>query len=505
MILQNMKSTGKNILSLNDITKHYGNVRANEKVSIKLETGKIHALLGENGAGKSTLVKIIYGLVKPDSGSMLFNQNDYAPENPKSARQMGVGMVFQHFSLFDALSVYDNIAIGMDKTFDKNDLLKRIYNVSKQYGLSISLNKIVGNLSAGERQRIEIVRCLLQDPKIMIMDEPTSVLTPGEVSDLFVVLKKLAGLGMSILYISHKLEEIRVLCSKATIMRNGRVVDTCDPRKLSAGKIAESMVGGSFSTPKKTKIKFGKVLLETKNVFLDTSNKFGVPLKGINLNLQKGQIVGIGGVAGNGQDELLGLLSGELVPTKGSIYLEGEDITYFGPVERRQIGLLSAPEERLGHAAAPEMTLTENCLITAERRMGMSTRGIINFEKARELSKKIIKALDVRTNGPESLAKSLSGGNLQKFVIGRELIQEPKVFVVNQPTWGVDAAAASSIRQKILDLANLGAAIVVISQDLDELLEISDVFCALVGGRLSEAAKTTSLNPSSLGLMLTSS
>ena len=499
-----MSSSRKNILSLSDITKCYPNVIANDAVSLELEPGKIHALLGENGAGKSTLVKIIYGLVKPDSGDMVFDQKKYRPENPKKARHMGIGMVFQHFSLFDALTVFENIAIGMDEAVDKSELQNQINSVSNQYGLSISLEKIVGNLSAGERQRIEIVRCLLQNPKIMIMDEPTSVLTPGEVSDLFVVLKKLAGQGMSILYISHKLEEIRTLCSKATIMRNGKVVNTCDPRKLSAAKIAESMVGASFSKPKKSKIKIGKILLELQNVFLVSKTTFGIPIKGVNLKLHEGQIVGIGGVAGNGQDELLGLLSGELIPTKGSIVLEGREISVLGPVERRLHGLLSAPEERLGHAAAPEMTLTENCIITAEKRMGLSRRGIINYAQSRKLSEDIIKKLDVRTNGPDALAKSLSGGNLQKFVIGRELIQKPKIFVVNQPTWGVDAAAASSIRQKILDMAKEGAAIIVISQDLDELLEISDVFCALVGGHLSKAVNTKSLNPSSLGLLLTS-
>ena len=499
-----MSSSSRIIFSLSDITKYYPNVIANDAISLELESGKIHALLGENGAGKSTLVKIIYGLVRPDVGKMVLDQKTYKPENPKYARQMGIGMVFQHFSLFEALSVFDNIALGMDKAYDKHKLQDRIDAVSKDYGLSISLHKIVGNLSAGERQRIEIVRCLLQDPKIMIMDEPTSVLTPGEVSDLFIVLKKLASEGVSILYISHKLEEIRTLCSKATIMRNGKVVDTCDPRKLSASKIAESMVGASFSAPKKSKVKIGKALLEIKNVFLESKSTFGVPMKDINLKLHKGEIVGIGGVAGNGQDEFLGLISGELSPTKGSIFLEGKEITFLSPSARRQNGLSSAPEERLGHAAAPEMTLIENCLITAEKRMGLSKNGVINFTQARQLSERIIKNLDVRTNGPFALAKSLSGGNLQKFVIGRELIQNPKIFVVNQPTWGVDAAAAASIRQRILDLAKDGAAIIVISQDLDELIQISDVFCALVGGHLSKSVKTNSLNPSSLGILLTS-
>ena len=493
------------IMKVTDISKEYPGVLANNSVSLDLGYGKIHALLGENGAGKSTLVKIMYGLVKPDSGGMLLDNEDFRPKGPQDARSKGVGMVFQHFSLFNALNVFENIALGMDRAFKKSQLLSQINSVSKEYGLSISPDKIVGNLSAGERQRIEIVRCLLQSPKIMIMDEPTSVLTPGEVSDLFVVLRKLAKQGMSILYISHKLEEIRSLCSKATIMRNGAVVDTCDPRKLSVEKIAEAMVGNSFSKPQKSKTKVGKLLLELQDLSLETKSKFGVPVKKVDLRLHAGEIIGMGGVAGNGQDEFLGLISGELTPTKGSLFLDGENITNLGPVERRNKGLLSAPEERLGHAAAPEMTLLENSLITAEKRMGLSVKGIINYAETRLLAEKIIKNLDVRTNGPNSLAKSLSGGNLQKFVIGRELIQNPKVFVVNQPTWGVDAAAAAAIRQQILDLAKDGAAVVVISQDLDELLQISDLFCALVGGHLSKAVNTNTLDITTLGLLMTGS
>ena len=239
------------ILRIEGISKEYPSVKANDYVSLDLEYGKIQALLGENGAGKSTLVKIVYGLVKPDHGKMYLNGVEYRPKGPQDARSKGVGMVFQHFSLFDALTVFENIALGLDKTLKKNELKKRILDVSKEYGLSISLDKIVGNLSAGERQRIEIIRCLLLNPKIMIMDEPTSVLTPGEVSDLFSVLKKLSNAGMSILYISHKLEEIRTLCTKATIMRRGQVVKICDPQNISASKIAEEMVGTSFSSPKK--------------------------------------------------------------------------------------------------------------------------------------------------------------------------------------------------------------------------------------------------------------
>ena len=493
------------ILKIKDISKEYPSVKANDSVSLDLEYGKIQALLGENGAGKSTLVKIIYGLVKPDSGRMYLNNKEYQPKGPQHARSKGVGMVFQHFSLFDALSVFENIALGLDNILEKKELKKQIIDVSSEYGLSISLDKIVGNLSAGERQRIEIIRCLLLNPKIMIMDEPTSVLTPGEVSDLFLVLKKLSKSGMSILYISHKLEEIRTICTKATIMRRGRVVKNCDPQKISATKIAEEMVGTSFSSPKKSQIKKGKECLQINNLSFQPSDSFGIPIKNLNLKLHHGEIIGIGGVAGNGQEEFLSLISGELKPSNGSLFFNDEDITKLNVVERRKKGLLSAPEERLGHAAVPAMSLTENCLITAEHRMKLSKRGLIDYRISKNLSDRIIKNLDVRTGGSNALARSLSGGNLQKFVIGRELIQNPKIFIVNQPTWGVDAAAASSIRQQILDLAKEGTGIIVISQDLDELLEVSDVFCALVGGQLSSPEMTNKLNPTRLGMLISNS
>ena len=493
------------ILKIHDLSKEYPSVKANDSVSLDLEYGKIQALLGENGAGKSTLVKIVYGLVKPDHGTMFLNGIEYRPKGPQDARSQGVGMVFQHFSLFDALSVFENIVLGLDNILEQKELKKQIIDVSSEYGLAISLDKIVGNLSAGERQRIEIIRCLLLNPKIMIMDEPTSVLTPGEVSDLFLVLKKLSKSGMSILYISHKLEEIRTLCTKATIMRRGRVVKNCNPQKISATKIAEEMVGISLSSPKKSKIKKGKECLQIHNLSFKPVDPFGVPIKNLNLKLHHGEIIGIGGVAGNGQEEFLSLLSGELKPTNGYLLLNGEDITKLSVVERRNKGLLSAPEERLGHAAVPSMSLTENCLITAENRMKLSNKGFIDYKLSKKLSDEIIKKLDVRTGGSDALARSLSGGNLQKFVIGRELIQSPKIFIVNQPTWGVDAAAASSIRQQILDLAKEGTAVIVISQDLDELLEISDVFCALVGGQLSSPENTNELNPSRIGMLISNS
>jgi simple sugar transport system ATP-binding protein len=494
--------TGEPLLSINNITKAYPGVVANSDVSFQIQPGEVHALLGENGAGKSTLVKMIYGLVRPDSGSMTFRGAAYAPPEPRIARSTGVAMVFQHFSLFEALNVAENIALGMENPPPQRDLAKRIREVSEAYGLPLDPDRLVGDLSAGERQRVEIIRCLLQDPKLLIMDEPTSVLTPQEVEILFHTLRKLAAEGTSILYISHKLEEIRALCDEATILRLGKVVGKCTPRDTSAAEMAELMVGKSLATPARDNADLGEVILKVSGLSVEPSNPFGTPLRHIGIELHAGEVLGIGGVAGNGQDELLAALSGEVTTAPGTVTLHKNPIGDKGPNERRELGILCGPEERLGHAAAPDMSLVENALLTARQRKNLADSGFVNWGATRAYAEKVIADFDVRTPGPDNVARSLSGGNLQKFVIGREILQDPTVLVVNQPTWGVDASAAADIRQAILDLAQKGAGVIVISQDLDELLEVSDNFAALNEGRLSNVRTTRDLTMETIGLML---
>jgi simple sugar transport system ATP-binding protein len=493
---------GDTLLSIRGLTKAYPGVVANDDVSFDIGQGEIHALLGENGAGKSTLVKMIFGLVKPDRGEMLLEGASYAPGQPSEARRSGVAMVFQHFSLFDALSVAENVALGMESPPAPRDLARQIREVSETYGLPLDPGRTVGTLSAGERQRVEIIRCLLQDPRLLIMDEPTSVLTPQEVEILFQTLRKLKADGTSILYISHKLEEIRALCDAATILRLGRRVGTCIPREVTARQMAEMMVGASFATPEPRGGVKGEVLLAVAGLSLPAPGAFGTPLRDIHMEVRRGEVLGIGGVAGNGQDELLMALSGERLAPAGTIRFKGTDVSRSGPVERRAAGLLSGPEERLGHAAAPNMSLTENAVLTAARRQGLVRHGLIDWGRAAGFAEEVIARFDVRTPGPGTAARALSGGNLQKFVVGREILQNPDLFVVNQPTWGVDAAAAAAIRQALLDLAAQGAAIIVISQDLDELMEVSDRFAALNEGRLSAARAVADLDMEKIGLMM---
>ncbi|WP_241524033.1 ABC transporter ATP-binding protein [Oceaniglobus indicus] len=490
------------LLLIEGLTKAYPGVVANKDVSFSIGAGKVHALLGENGAGKSTLVKTIYGLVRPDAGSMRLHGEPYAPADPNAARAAGVAMVFQHFSLFDALDVAENIALGMQDPPPRSTLAAKIREVSQTYGLPLDPGRTVGDLSAGERQRVEIIRCLLQAPKLLIMDEPTSVLTPQEVEILFRTLRKLASEGTAILYISHKLEEIRGLCDSATVLRLGEVVDTCTPSEVSARDLAEMMVGQTLITPTRVGGTDGAVVLEVTGLSLPASTNFGTSLKEIGFQVRAGEVLGIGGVAGNGQDELLAVLSGETVTDADTVRMNSQPIGAMGPVERRRLGVLAAPEERLGHAAAPDLSLTENAMLTGAQRRGLTRNGFLNWTKARAFATEIIEAFDVRTPGPGHVARSLSGGNLQKFVIGREILQDPQVLVVNQPTWGVDASAAAAIRQALLDLATKGAAIIVISQDLDELMEISDTFAALNEGRLSSPRPAAGLSVEDIGLML---
>ena len=489
--------------SVDGISKSYPGVKANDKISFGLEKGEIHALLGENGSGKSTLVKTMYGLVHPDEGRMEFQGSEYAPSDPNAARAAGIAMVFQHFSLFDALTVSENIALGMDDAPSTGQLSRLITETGGNYGLPLRPDRRVGDLSAGERQRVEIIRCLLPEPKLLIMDEPTSVLTPQEVDILFETLRKLSKEGTTILYISHKLEEIRALCDSATILRAGKVVATCEPETKTARQLAEMMVGSSFKSPARTSDEIGgEPVLRVEGLSVPSPNLFGVSLDEVSFTVRSKEILGIGGIAGNGQEELVAALSGELAAAAGQILINGEDVCRAGPTYRRKRGLLTAPEERLGHAAAPEMTLVENAYMTGFVTQDLLRRGFVRWSKAAAFAQTIVERFDVRTPGVENTARSLSGGNLQKFVIGREILQNPRALVVNQPTWGVDAAAASSIRQALLDLAARGSAVVVISQDLDELIEISGTIAVLNDGKLSEERPAEQLTRDEIGLMM---
>ena len=491
-------------LSLRGITKSFPGVLANDDVSFDVSAGEIHALLGENGAGKSTLVKMIYGIMQPDAGQIVWNGQPVVINNPKAARRLGIGMVFQHFSLFEALTVLENIALGMDAKIPQRELEGRVRQVMQQYGLLLDPKRIVSELSVGERQRIEIVRALLLNPTLLVMDEPTSVLTPQEVDQLFVVLRQLAREGCSILYISHKLHEIKALCGTATILRGGRLVDTCDPRVETSRSMAEKMIGGNLKDIQKpAQRNFGAEKFAVTELSIPGHGHFGVALKNISFRVHAGEIFGIAGVAGNGQTALLLALSGEQTTHDAdAIRITGTAVGRLDAKARRLKGLASVPEERNGHAAVPDFTLSDNSVLTGRDRLKLAVSGIINPRAARKYTGEVIAAFAVKATGTEATAGSLSGGNLQKYIMGREILQRPEVLVVSQPTWGVDAGAAAAIHQALVDLAAAGSAIVVISQDLDELLELCDTLAVINGGRLSRVMKVSEADINEIGLLM---
>ncbi len=492
-------------LELRGITKIYPTVVANEDVNLKVYPGEIHAVLGENGAGKSTLMKIIYGVIKPDRGQILWEGREVHVTRPAEARRLGVGMVFQHFSLFETLTVAQNIALGVDEPFDLDGLSKRIGEVSHRYGLPLDPQRLVHSLSVGERQRVEIVRCLLQEPRLLIMDEPTSVLTPQAVQKLFETLRRLAEEGCSILYISHKLEEIRDLCHNATVMRGGRVTAVADPRQETASSLARMMIGRELPVCEHSvSTAVGPARLLISGLNRNSDDPFGTDLQDIHLEVRGGEIVGIAGISGNGQQELLLALSGEKPLDKrdsAAIKIDGVEAGHLNAAARRDLGLTFVPEERLGRGAVPPMSLSENTLLTGHRG-GMVRFGLIKERKVRDFAEQCLRDFDVRCGGIQAAAKSLSGGNLQKFIVGREILQKPKVLIAAQPTWGVDVGAAAAIRQELIDLRNSGLAVLVISEELEELFEICDRIVVIAGGRLSPVTAAADTNMEEIGLWM---
>ena len=493
-------------LRLSGISKTYPSVVANDDIDLTVLPGEIHAVLGENGAGKSTLMKIIYGVVEPDAGTIRWNEEPVAIGNPARARKLGIGMVFQHFSLFETLTVAENIALSLDPEHADGGLAARIRDVSARYGLPIDPDRHIHSMAVGERQRVEIVRCLLQDPQLLIMDEPTSVLTPQAVESLFATLTRLAAEGCSILYISHKLNEIRALCHRATVLRSGKVSGECDPRTETSETLAAMMIGGDLPHPRHRAARAeGAAALVISHLAIATDDPFGVGLTDINLTVHSGEILGIAGVTGNGQRELLAAISGERpIADAQAIVICGVPAGRLDAAARRALGFSFVPEERIAHGAVPEMSLAENALLTADRQ-GLVRRGFIRWDAARDYAAAIIDAFNVKAAGPAAAARSLSGGNLQKFIVGREIRQHPQVLVAAQPTWGVDVGASAQIRQALVDLRDAGVAVLVVSEDLEELFEISDRLAVIAQGRLSTPLPTRETNAEAIGLMMSGS
>ncbi|MEO6352497.1 MAG: ABC transporter ATP-binding protein [Burkholderiaceae bacterium] len=472
-------------LELHKITKRYPSVVANDGIDLIVQPGEIHAVLGENGAGKSTLMKIIYGAVKPDAGRVLWNGQEVQVANPAQARALGISMVFQHFSLFDTLTVTENIALGLPSDTRLDELAQRISRTAAQYGLELEPQRHVHTLSVGECQRVEIVRALLAKPQLLILDEPTSVLTPQAVEKLFETLRQLASEGCSILYISHKLDEIRALCDSCTVLRGGKNTGVCDPRQESAASLSRLMIGAEPPAVQRQARTPGASMLAVRQLSLAKSHPFATALIDISFDVCAGEILGVAGISGNGQQELLAALSGEDQRARpDAVVLQGRPVGNLAPGLRRRYGLGFVPEERLGRGAVPDMSLADNVLLTLQTPMTIRF-GIIRNSVLVQRAADVIKRFKVKAAGPQAVARSLSGGNLQKYIVGREVMRGPKVLIVAQPTWGVDVGAAAQIRAELVALRDAGCAVLVISEELDELFEISDRLVVLAKGRMS--------------------
>ncbi|EJZ18746.1 ABC transporter ATP-binding protein (plasmid) [Rhizobium sp. Pop5] len=487
------------LLSLRGISKSYGPVDANQQIDLDVAARSIHAILGENGAGKSTLMKLIYGVEQPDSGTVAWNGQILSLASPAEARRAGIGMVFQHFSLFESLTVVENIRLIVPGK--KSELSQRIRKLGHEFGLEVDPLAHVHSLSVGERQRVEIIRCLMTEPKLLILDEPTAVLPPQAVEKLFDTLRRLRDGGVSVLFISHKLEEIQSLCDRATILRGGRVTGHVDPREHDAHELARMMIGRDMPEPMPAlPLAEGEKRLEL--VGLDyQADPLAVPLSKVSLAVRAGEILGIAGISGNGQSELAALISGEtLLPRdqRDRIFMMGRDVGTLDCAARRRLGFAFVPEDRLGRGAVPEMSLTYNSLLTAHPQ-SLVRHGLLDTVRAIAFTNDCIRDYDVRTRGPGTEAGSLSGGNLQKFIVGREIMLAPKLLFLAQPTWGVDIGAAAAIRRRLMSLRNDGMAILVISEELEELFELSDFIQVLHHGTLSPPLVTHDTNPEEIG------
>ena len=485
-------------LELTGVSKQYPAVRACDRVNLRVKPGEIHAVLGENGAGKSTLMKIIVGAVQPDEGSIRFNGQTVSVASPAQARALGISMVYQHFSLFDTLTAAENVWLGLDKSTTLTEVARRIDDLARRYGLDVDPQRPVHSLSVGERQRVEIVRALLTEPKLLILDEPTSVLTPQAVDKLFVTLRKLSDQGCSILYISHKLDEIRALCHHCTVLRGGKVTGEVTPADETNASLSRLMIGAEPPPLQHRPARTGPVALQVRGLSLPCEQPFGTALHDIHFDVRAGEILGVAGVSGNGQQELMAALSGEdRRAAAGSITLFGQAIAQQPPRQRRTQGLHFVPEERLGRGAVPTLSLAQNTLLT--RTEGVSSSGWVRPAPVRRLAEHLIKRFQVKAGGPAAAARSLSGGNLQKFIVGREIDAQPRLLVVSQPTWGVDVGAAALIRSELLALRDAGCALLVVSEELDELFQISDRLVVMARGRVSPAVATAQATVAQIG------
>jgi len=495
------------MLEMNGITKRFPGVIANENVDFEVFAGEVHTLLGENGAGKSTLMKILFGLYQPDEGEILLNGGLINVTSPANAIAHGIGMIHQHFMLVPTLTVTENVALGLKSArgilTDLKTVSKRIVELSETFGLQVNPNEYVWQLSVGERQRVEIIKALYRDASILVLDEPTAVLTPNEVEDIFVIFRRLADDGRGLIFISHKLQEVLDLSDRITVMRHGRVTGETTPVETSRHDLAQMMVGRDVKlAPEKHQVQTGKPLLVIKDLHIP-GDRGKDAVQGINLEVKSGEVLGVAGISGNGQRELAEAIAGLRTPNSGKIIINQQDTTYCKPGQVRDAGLSYVPEERMRDGAIGEFKIKENLVLLNYNTEPYCNKGFLKFKQIQQHCNKLVKEYDVKTPDIETATKSLSGGNIQKLILARELSSDPKVLIASQPTRGVDIGAAEYIHERISQQRLSGTASLVISEDLDEVMALSDRIAVMFDGKIMGIVTREEATRKSIGLMMT--
>lgn len=477
------------VIEMRDITKRFGEFVANDQINLNVKKGEIHALLGENGAGKSTLMNMLAGLLEPTSGEILINGQNVTIESPSKAAQLGIGMVHQHFMLVDAFTVTENIILGSESTnaagmIDLKNAMAEITALSKKYGLDVDPTAKVADISVGAQQRVEIIKTLYRGADLLIFDEPTAVLTPDEITELLKIMKVLVSEGKSIILITHKLDEIRAVADRVTVIRRGKSIETVEVAGATNDDLAEWMVGRSVS------FKTEKIAANPKEVILSIENLVvnenrGIPaVKNLSLEVRAGEIVGIAGIDGNGQSELIQAITGLRKVKSGKISIKGEDVTHYSPRKITELSVGHVPEDRHRDGMILDMTVAENFALQTYYKEPISKNGILNYSKINEKARQLMEEFDVRGAGELIPGKSLSGGNQQKAVIAREIDRNPDLLIVSQPTRGLDVGAIEYIRKRLIAERDKGKAVLVVSFELDEILDVSDRIAVIHDGSI---------------------
>lgn len=490
-------------IQMTDITKTFGDLVANDKVNFELISGEIHALLGENGAGKTTLMRILYGLYNADSGTIYANEKPVTINTPRDAIANGIGMVTQHFTLVPTLTVAENLVLGEKGSLqlDIKNVEKRVKEASDRFGIQVKPDALVRHLSVGERQRVEILKALYRNAKVLILDEPTAVLVPQEVDALFVSLERLRKEGLSIIFISHKLNEVMTICDRITVLRNGKFIGTVDKKATTKTDLARMMVGReTFGIKRQGEHEMGEVVVQVENVsVLDSKNLLA--LRNVSFEVYAGEILGVAGVSGNGQTELTQVLSGLLAPSEGKVTINGKDLTGKDASAMVSAGVGRIPEDR--HASVfGELTVAENMVI--EQIDEFVHSGILDRKKITDTADKLIKDYQIKAK-PSDKIRTLSGGNMQKVILSRILYREPKFILASQPTRGLDLGATEYVDMQLLEQRDRNAAVLLLSEDLEEIMALSDRVAVIYEGKIVKILPIKEATREKLGLLMSGS